>query len=224
MFFKSTTLIPAAVFLFFVSPAVRATDGENLIAKLSAESRLGTMMQQVVTALAKKNFEQALGLIDEASKVSPDDPTLLNARAAALLQMEKYDEAKAILESLLAENPEFFQADYNAGEILFLQGDHAGARAHFERIRGKYGDLPLLRFKILLCDLLAGNDTAAAQAARLFRFPADAPAWYFAHAALAAKAGDTREARKLMDVATEIHGKDGTALFTETIETSFFNK
>jgi tetratricopeptide (TPR) repeat protein len=221
---RSTTFILTAVFLFLICPATRATEGENRLAELSAESRLSLLVQQIVTALGEKNFDHAKRTIDEAMKIAPNDPTLRNARAAALIQIEKYDEAKVILDALLAENPEFFQADYNAGEILFLQGDYAGARAHFERLRAKFGQLPLLRFKILLCDLLAGNNTAATQAARAFRFPIDAPAWYFVHAVLAANAGDTREARKLMDVATEIHGKDGTALFTETIETSFFNK
>jgi len=216
---QTTTLILAAISVLLVSSTSHAAEQGNLLAEVAAETRLNTTFERIVTAINDKDADQALSMIDEALKVRPDDVALRNARAAALIQSERYEEATEVLRGLLTEDPNLFQADYNSAEILFLQGKHVEARDQFERLRTKYGDMPLLRFKILLCDAISGNNESAQTAARTFRFPTDAPAWYFAYAALAASAGNSAEARRLMDVATEIHGKDATSLFSESIET-----
>jgi hypothetical protein len=82
-----------------------------------------------------------------------------------------------------------------------------------------YNGPPLLRFKVLLCEILAGDKDAARSSLRTFRFPTDGAAWYFAHAAMQASDGDKKGARKLADTAREIHG-DTTSLFVETLRDS----
>lgn len=201
-----------------------ATEGENLLAKLSEESRLDSMIQNMVTAMGAHRFDDALKIIEEAEKIAPNDPVILNAKAAAFMQTDRLEEANGILTKILEENPNFFQADYNLGELVFRQGRYAEARQHFERLRTAYGDMPLIRFKLLLCEIFEGDETAAEIRARSFRFPIDTPAWYFAHAALAKHEGNSRDAQRLIDVATEIHGHEATTLFSESIESSFPEK
>jgi len=213
-----------AIFGLVVSPLTAAPPSDKSLAALSAESRAETLMEKVVLLLKTKQYAEALRLLAEAEAISPGDPTTRNAKAAALIQTDRFDEAQEILNDLLAENPQFFQADYNTGEILFLKKDYPAAVAHFQRMQNVHGPLPLVRFKRLLCDILSDDPVSAEITLRTFRFPADAPAWYFAHAAMALSQGDRAEAKALMDTATRIHGKDSTSVFVETITDSELGK
>ncbi len=218
--FAPSLCIVLAVFGVVVSPVKAAPPADKSLAALSAESRSQDLMEKVVLLLKTKQYAETLRLLAEAEAISPGDPTTLNAKAAALIQTDRFDEAEEILKVLLAENPQFFQADYNLGEILFQKKDYRAAAAYFQRMQNLYGPLPLIRFKRLLSEILAEDPVAAEITLRTFRFPADAPAWYFAHAAMALSTGDRSEANSLMDTAIRIHGDDGTALFVETISES----
>lgn len=201
-----------------------ATEGNKSLADLSAESRITTLMDKVVIELNANRHDAALQLLDEADAITPDDPTLRNARAATLIQKSEYDNARTILQALLEENPRFFQADYNLGEILFLQGDYQAALTHFQRMQNIHGSTPLLRFKRLLCEVLLDDNVASEITLRTFRYPGDAPAWYFAQAVMALHKGERNKARQLMDTATRIHGTNATTLYVETINDSKLNK
>ncbi len=216
--------IVLAVFGLIVPPLTAAPPADKSLAALSAESRAETLMEKVVLLLKTKQYAEALRLLAEAEAISPGDPTTRNAKAAALIQTDRFDEAEGILTDLIAENPQFFQANYNMGEILFLKKDYPAAVAHFQRMQNVHGPLPLIRFKRMLCEILSNDTVSAEITLRTFRFPADAPAWYFAYAAMALFHGDRSEAKALMDTATRIHGKDGTALFVETITDSELSK
>lgn len=219
------SLAIAATAWGFTTADTRSADSETAtpqgsVAAVAAESRIEALMQRVVSDLQAKRYGTALELLSAAGPDVESNPFFQNAKAAALIQLKRYDEARPILISLLQNDAQFFQADYNLGEISFLQGDHEAAREHFRRMQRVHGDVPLLRYKILLCDLLVGEDRNAESAARAFRYPAETPAWYFAQAAVAAHSGDRSTARQLIDTATRIHGEQETAVFRETLRDS----
>lgn len=198
-------------------PITSHAQTDKLLAEIASEAQLERLVNQVAGELKAKRYGKALDLISEAQEIDPENPLLANARAAALIQLDRTDEARTILLALIEETPSFFQADYNLGEILFINKDYQAAGVHFRRMQNIYGAVPLLRFKLLLCEILSGQEIDAGITLRTFRYPSDAPAWYFAHAAMAASTGDRRGAKQLVRTAERIHGMDATALFRDTL-------
>ncbi len=205
------------VFCICTIPLTSHAQTDKLLAEIASEAKTERLIGQVTAELNAKRYDKALDLINEAEEIDPDNPMLANARAAALIQLERTDEARTVLIALVEENPSFFQADYNLGEILFLNKDYQAASEHFRRMQNTFGAIPLLRFKLLLCEILSGQELEAGITLRTFRYPADAPAWYYAHAAMAASKGDQRSAKQLVRTVERIHGMDATALFRDTL-------
>jgi hypothetical protein len=87
----------------------------------------------------------------------------------------------------------------------------------FEDMRRREPRNGLVRFKILLCQLLLGQDEEAQKTARSLVPAGSTPAWYYAQAMLARKAGDEASARKHLDAAKAIYESEGCKLFDESI-------
>ncbi len=89
--------------------------------------RLGSMM------LDKKEYERALGYLKEAARIRRDasDTYLLLSRAFSGL--EDFDEAIKYVEYALAFDPNFPQANYDAGVLYLDQGDYLKASEHIRR-------------------------------------------------------------------------------------------
>ncbi len=64
-----------------------------------------------------------------------DETSGLWALARAYLQMDRFDEAKAVAEKLIARGTESFQ--FTLYDIAFVQGDTAGMQKHADSARGK---------------------------------------------------------------------------------------
>jgi len=87
----------------------------NLAAMLQARGELADAMEQ---------YEQAL-------RIRPEDPTVNNAFAAANIAASHPDEAIKYLAAALRSRPDYFDAHYNLGTALAMQGDFRGAVEHF---------------------------------------------------------------------------------------------
>lgn len=165
-------------------------------------------------------FEAALARIVEVEKLRPNDAIVLNTKGAALVELRRFDEAKVALEAAAAADPESFAPRYNLGEILSLQKKHLEAAGHFTVLETRFGELPLLKFKVYVSYALADRIDRAAERLATLRFPDDGAAWYFAQAADRLLAGKKREAERLMATATAIHPDEEVAPYRDTLRDS----
>ena len=80
----------------------------------------------------------------------------------------------------------------------------------------------LVRFKVFLCQLLLGQDEDAQKMAKGMIPAGSTPAWYYAQAMIARKAGDEKTASKHLAVAKAIYTESGCRLFDESVVTVKF--
>jgi predicted Zn-dependent protease len=185
--------------------------------RLRDEERVTQLVEQVSDDIGKRRLDAALKKAEAAVALAPGNSTALNAKGAALVELKRYDEAAKVLAAAVANDPQNFPAQFNQAEILSLQKKYAEAATEFTSLKSHFGDMPVLKYKIFLCDLLGGREDEAREALRDLRYPTDGVAWYFAHIADDLKAGRRAEAKKLLAAAQAIHG-DATVTYRETLE------
>jgi protein O-GlcNAc transferase len=86
--------------------------------------------------------DEALGLIDRALALRPDSGVLLNARARALVGLDRPEEAEAAYRHAFAVLPQAMQIANNLGCLLRDRGDLPAAIAWFARARQLAPDSP----------------------------------------------------------------------------------
>jgi tetratricopeptide (TPR) repeat protein len=88
-------------------------------------------------------IDQAVGLLDSAAKLSPQQGKYWRARAALMLaQAERWEEAISRLESLVAADPEFDEARLRLADVLNLRGFRFDANQHVRRLCQRTGATP----------------------------------------------------------------------------------
>ena len=167
-------------------------------------------------AIEDGKFDEALRFVEQAESTIPGTPTVLNLRGAVETKTKDYAKADASFEAALQIAPEFFPADFNRGEVLFLQKNYAGAREWFSRMQQALPGNELIQFKIFLCLLKEGRTQDAERVMRAMRYPSDSPAWYYAHAAWEFENKRPSDGRKYVESAKFIFGEDKTKMYAET--------
>jgi tetratricopeptide (TPR) repeat protein len=200
------------------SPEVAPTTlAESLIPK-SQEDRYQDLVNAAMEEFQKNNYEAALEKIKVAAEIYPRDPFILNLKGAIYTKLKNWEEARRFFNRALNEDPNFFPARYNLGEILFLEGDKVEALRYFEALNDIYRGNDLIQFKLVLLFLLNEKDVDARRIAERIRFPGNTPAWYFAQAALAFSDGNRREGRRILNSARELFSEEQIALFQESLD------
>lgn len=183
------------------------------------QAKIDNLLAAAAEDVKDRKFEKALANAEAALALAPNNPVALNTAGAALVQLRRFEEGRTILERAVEINADLFEPAFNLGEVYFLEGNYAEAAHQFRLLSYRFGSPPVLKFKMFLSYLLAGYPDSAKQVLREIRFPTDGPAWYYAHAAMAASDGNRGEARRLMRAANAIHGGDA-AFFKQAIEDS----
>jgi len=212
------------VLFLLASSALAAAQSASTLAgrdaayeRLRDEERVTKLVEQVSDDIGKRRLAAALKKAEAAVALTPGNSAALNAKGAVLVELKRYDEAAKVLAAAVANDPQNFPAQFNQAEILSLQKKYAEAGEQFAALKSHFGDLPVLKYKIFLCDLLGGREEDAREALRDLRYPSDGAAWYFAHIADDLKVGNRAEAKKLLAAAEAIHG-DETFTYRETLE------
>jgi tetratricopeptide (TPR) repeat protein len=164
-----------------------------------------------------KNYDAALSKLRAVNATMPEDAFVLNLLGAGYTKMKDYTEAQKYFGKALRNQPDFFPAKFNVGELLFLQRRYAEALKHFQQMLQRNSGNELLQFKVFLCQLLIGDDGRATETLKTIKYPGDTPAWYYAQAAWASKHGDNKKAIGYVAGAKYLFGSK-TALFDETFE------
>jgi tetratricopeptide (TPR) repeat protein len=148
----------------------------------------------------------------------PSDPLILNLIGSVYTKKLNYQKAEKAFRQALDLEPGFFPAAYNLGELLFLQQKYPLARQYYETMRATDHRHELLQFKVALCDIMSGETERATKVMNTIKYPGDSPAWYYAHAALEHKQGNTAKAREYIRGAKFVYGPEKTALFDESFQ------
>jgi len=183
----------------------------------SPDAQVQTLVEKALVEFNADKYDAALPLLEEANKLRPATPFILNLLGAAYTKKKDFTKAKEMFDQALAVDYTFFPAQFNLGEIFFLQKQYASALDHFSRMLKNYPDNELLQFKVALTLLLTDHKADAEKLASKMKFPGQEPAWYYTQAALAMIAKDKGTARKNI-AAAEVMYAGKTSLYNETFE------
>jgi len=183
----------------------------------AAENKTQLLVEKAVADFDRDKYDEALTKLNEANQLKPNTPFILNLLGAAYTKKKDFPKAKEYFDQALEVEYSFFPAQFNLGEIFFLQKQYASALDHFSRMLRNYPDNELLQFKVALTLLLTDHVEDAKKLAARMKFPGQEPSWYYTQAAIAMKAGDKGKARKDINAA-EIMFAGKTSLYKETFE------
>lgn len=184
---------------------------------LVMQRRLAMVLRQSTQHYEAGEYDIALERLGAIQGPAAKDLSVLNLRGAILTKLGRYDEASESFRAILSAQPDFFPAAFNLGEVEFISGDYAAALESFGAMRRREPRNELVRFKVMLCQLLLGQDEEAQKTARGLVPAGSTPAWYYAQAMFARKAGDEASAAKHLHAAKAIYEAEGCKLFDESI-------
>ncbi len=183
----------------------------------SPDAQVQALVEKALVQFNADKYDAALPILEEANKLRPNTPFILNLLGAAYTKKKDFTKAKEQFDQALAIDYTFFPAQFNLGEIFFLQKQYASALDHFSRMLKNYPDNELLQFKVVLTLLLTDHKEDAEKLASKMKFPGQEPAWYYTQASIAMKSGDKGQARKNINAA-EVMYSGKTSLYNETFQ------
>ncbi len=77
-------------------------------------------------------YDQALRAINQSTKLSKNDPLILNEKAGLLLRMKQFTKAVDVYSYIINKNPQYAFAYYNRGLAKYNSGDNAGAIVDYD--------------------------------------------------------------------------------------------
>lgn len=175
------------------------------------------LIEKALADFEKKKYADALEKLKEAEKATPDDPFVLNLIGAAYTKQKEYDTAKTYFEKAISQNPDFFPARFNLGEILFLQKQYPQALGFFTNMLREAPGNELLQFKVVLSLIMTDQVDDARKLAARMKVPGDGPAWYYAHAAIEQKEKNRSKASEYLAGAKTFFPNQ-ISLYNETFE------
>ncbi|MBU3664701.1 MAG: tetratricopeptide repeat protein [Chthoniobacterales bacterium] len=209
----------AAALVLFAAASVAAQETGNAVLQ---QQRLAMVLRETTKLYEAGQYQAALQRLDTVQGAAAKDLAVLNLRGAILSKTGDYSQAGELFRSILAANPDYFPAAFNLGELLFMQGQYEPALESFQTMLARDPRNELLRFKTALCQLVLNRDEDAKKTAAGLVPTGSTPAWYYAQAVFARKAGDESRARKNLSAAKSIYRDSGCQLFDESIATVKF--
>lgn len=101
--------------------------------------------QPLPRAEAEAVYEALLSRINANLERYPKDEMTQFIKSEMLYRLERYEEAKQTAEEILAENPDYEDAQYCLGDIYYAMGDLEKAKDIFEELmHNNYGDMAYL--------------------------------------------------------------------------------
>lgn len=89
--------------------------------------------RRVITLMSRKQFDQALPLVEKLVRELPENEFARVNRAICLLQLNRLDDARRDYELLLRKHPEQHILHYGLGEVAEKKQETADAIEHFQR-------------------------------------------------------------------------------------------
>ncbi len=218
----SVSLLAAVALLFPAVSPLLAADGDTPGGALAPVAgtpspELQKKMSEVLDAFSNNRYDEALAKLVDAQKMKPNDPELINLEGAIYVKQEKWQQATDAFNRSLSFNAKYFPAQFNTGEVLYLQKKYSDARAVFQKLQVDQPKNELLRYKVFLTYLMEGNDADAKAQLDKFDFVADTPAFYYAQAAWWYKHDDVKQAESYIASSLQIFPPAANNIFAESL-------
>ena len=168
-------------------------------------------------AFSRNDLETAIQFLDLAEQAKPSQANTANLRGAIHTRQRDWSKAQAAFEEALKLQPDLPMAQFNLGEVLFLNGKYPEARERFQTFLNSQPKNDLGLYKIYLCDLLGGNKAKAEDFLRSLQPDPASPIYYFSKAAEAFVQGNKAAAMEFVGSAYRIYSADANATFADSL-------
>ncbi|MDE1169660.1 MAG: tetratricopeptide repeat protein [Verrucomicrobium sp.] len=174
-------------------------------------------MQAVFDAFSNGRYAESLLRLQEAEKLRPNDPQVINLHGSILVKQEQWAAADEQFDKALKIDPKFFPARFNKAEVLYLQKKYPESRAGFQSILADDPKNELILYKVYLTYLLEKNLDEAKARLDKFDFGGNTPAYYYANAAWLFNQGKGPQAEDYIRSALSIFPTQSNNLFAEPL-------
>lgn len=183
----------------------------------SAEEKYKVAYVRSAQAFARNDLEGAIKFLDQADQVKPNQPNNANLRGAIYTRQRDWGKAEAAFRETLRLQPDMPMAQFNLGEVLFLNNKYAEARERFQIFLNSEPKNDLGTYKIYLCDLLGGNQTKADEFLGQLQPNPSSPIFYFSKAADAFAKNNKAAGMEFVSSAYRIYPPDANATFADSL-------
>lgn len=111
--------------------------------------------------------QDALAAVTDALRIRPDYTPAVIKRGALLLKLGRFQESDAVLEPVLAQNPDSAETLYNLGRVKFAQGDFTAAADFYRRACEAYPTYGAAWFGLAETERRLGHTTESDKSYRL---------------------------------------------------------
>ena len=168
-------------------------------------------------AFSRNDLENAIKFLEMAEQAKPGQANTANLRGAIYTRQRDWPKAQAAFEEALKLQPDLPMAQFNLGEVLFLNSKYKEARERFQIFLNSQPKNDLGLFKIYLCDLLGGEQAKAGEFLSSLQPNPSSPIYYFSKAAEAFVKGDKAVAMEFVGSAYRIYPPDANATFADSL-------
>ncbi len=168
-------------------------------------------------AFSRNDLENAIKFLELAEQAKPGQANTANLRGAIYTRQRDWPKAQAAFEEALKLQPDLPMAQFNLGEVLFLNNQYKEARERFQIFLNSQPRNDLGLYKIYLCDLLGANQAKAEDFLNSLQPSPTSPIYYFAKAAEAFVKGDKAGAMEFVGSAYRIYPPDANATFADSL-------
>ena len=168
-------------------------------------------------AFSRNDLENAIKFLDMAEQAKPGQANTANLKGAIYTRQRDWPKAQSAFEDALKLQPDLPMAQFNLGEVLFLNNQYAKARERFQIFINSQPKNDLGQYKIFLCDLLGGQKAKAEDFLNSLEPNPSSPIYYFSKAAEAFAKGDKPAAMEFVGSAYRIYPPDANATFADSL-------
>lgn len=179
---------------------------------------LEAAIEQANRALNEGKIKEAEKQTEAVLKLFPDKPEAWNLRGAILIKQQRLDEAAEKFTKALQLDPKFYAAQYNLAQVYLLENKFDDAQARYQELQTVDPNSELLQFKVILCNVLKGQEDKSSTLIDVMTFPGQTPAYYYARAAVALKKGLQESAHVYLANARKYYSDAQCAFFDQELK------
>ena len=168
-------------------------------------------------AFSRNDLEAAIKFLELAEQAKPGQANTANLRGAIYTRQRDWPKAQAAFEEALKLQPDLPMAQFNLGEVLFLNKKYPEARERFQIFVNSQPKNDLGLYKMYLCDLLGDKKDRAKDFLNSLEPSPSSPIYYFSKAAEAFVNGDRAVAMEFVGSAYRIYPPDANATFADSL-------
>ena len=167
-------------------------------------------------AFSRNDLENAIKFLEMAEQAKPGQANTANLKGAIYTRQRDWPKAQAAFEEALKLQPDLPMAQFNLGEVLFLNKKYSEARERFQIFVNSQPKNDLGLYKMYLCDLLGDQKERADSFLQSLEPSPNSPIFYFSKAAEAFVKGDKAAAMEFVGSAYRIYPPDANATFADS--------